>query len=117
MSGNTPEPGGPALIWSPFEDEGDAVRVAGQLLDERLVACANILGPMRSLFVWRGERQEARETGVLFKTDAALLARAIARLAELHSYDEPAALGWHAAEAPPAARAWLAALLAAEAGT
>ena len=41
------------------------------LLDERLIACANILPAMRSLYVWHGERGEASEVGVLFKTDAA----------------------------------------------
>ena len=38
-----------ALIWSPFADEDRAARVAGQLLDARLIACANILPPLRSL--------------------------------------------------------------------
>jgi periplasmic divalent cation tolerance protein len=105
---------GPALIWCPFPDEAAAERVAEALLTERLVACANILPAMRSLYVWRGERAEARETGVLFKTDAALLARAVERLAALHPYDEPAVIGWPAAEAPAATRAWLAGLLAPE---
>ena len=36
-----------ALIWSPFADEASAAVAASQLLDEGLVACANILPPMR----------------------------------------------------------------------
>lgn len=114
MSTAPQEPGGPALIWCPFESEADAARIAGILLDERLAACANILAPMRALFVWNGRREEARETGVLFKTTGVLLARAVKRLAELHPYDEPAVIGWHASEAPPAARAWLAGLVTAD---
>jgi len=109
-----PDPGAPALIWCPFAGEEDAARVSEALLDERLVACANILPAMRSLYVWNGERGEARETAVLFKTDAALLARAVERLAQLHPYEEPAAIGWRACEAPQATRAWLAGLLAPE---
>lgn len=105
---------GPALIWCPFASEEDAAEIANHLLDERLVACANILPPMRSLFAWNGKRGDERENGVIFKTDAALLDRAVERLAALHPYDEPAVIGWRADAAPPGARAWLAALLDAE---
>ena len=98
---------GPALIWSPFGSEEDAARIAGQLLDEGLVACANILPGIRSLYVWQGERGESREWGVLFKTDAALLDRAVARLSAIHPYDAPAIIGWRADAAPPATTAWL----------
>src|SRR5690606_11120175 len=83
-----------ALIWSPFADEETAAATAATLLDEGLVACANILPPMRSIYVWNGELVERREVGVLFKTDAALLDRATARLAEIHPYEAPAVLGW-----------------------
>lgn len=96
-----------ALIWCPFADEASAEAAANRLLDEALVACANILPPMRSLHVWRGERRETREVGVLFKTDAALLERAIARLAEIHPYETPAVLGWRADAAAAATSDWL----------
>jgi periplasmic divalent cation tolerance protein len=98
---------GPALIWCPFADAAGAEAVAAQLLDEGLVACANLLPGMRSLYVWRGERGQAEECAALFKTDAALLERATARLAELHPYDEPAVIGWRADAASPATAAWL----------
>ena len=104
-----------ALIWSPFADEASAARVAGQLLDERLVACANILPPMRSLYNWQGERGEAAEVGVLFKTDASALDRATARLAELHPYDTPAVLGWRVDTAARPTAEWLWAAVRAEA--
>jgi periplasmic divalent cation tolerance protein len=100
-----------ALIWSPFADEASAAEAASRLLDEGLVACANILPPMRSLYVWHAERGDTREVGVLFKTDAALLERATARLAEIHPYDTPAVLGWRADTAAPATQDWLRALV------
>lgn len=103
-----------ALIWSPFADEASAVAVGSQLLDEKLVACVNILPPMRSLYTWRGERGEASEVGALFKTDAALLDRATARLAELHPYDTPAVLGWRADTAARPTAEWLRSLVRGE---
>ena len=101
-----------ALIWSPFADEASAEAAANQLLDEGLVACANILPPMRSLYVWRGKRGEAAEVGVLFKTDASLLDEASARLAEIHPYETPAVVGWLADATAPATAAWLRELVA-----
>ena len=96
-----------ALIWCPFADEDSAADAANRLLDEGLVACANILPSMRSLYVWQGERGEARECGVLFKTDASLLDRATARLAEIHPYDTPSILGWRADVAARPTAQWL----------
>lgn len=100
-----------ALIWCPFADEDTAASAARQLLAERLVACANILPAMRSIYAWQGEVSEGREVGVLFKTDAALLEPAIARLAEIHPYDTPAVLGWKIDGAAGPTAEWLGSLL------
>jgi periplasmic divalent cation tolerance protein len=97
-----------ALIWTTFADEPSATDVASALLDEGLVACANLMPGLRSLYLWRGERGEAHECGVLFKTNAALLDRACERLAELHPYDAPAVSGWRADATTPATAEWLA---------
>lgn len=101
---------GPALVWCPFPDGDSAAQAARVLLDEGLIACANILPPMRSLYVWRGESGDESEVGVLFKTNAARLLAVTARLAQLHPYDEPAILGWHCDAAAPETAAWLGAL-------
>jgi periplasmic divalent cation tolerance protein len=99
-----------ALVWCPFPDEESAARVASTLLDEKLIACANILGTLRALYEWKGERGDARETGVLFKTDASLLDAAVARIAQLHPYDTPAVLGWRCDASAPETAQWLGAL-------
>jgi periplasmic divalent cation tolerance protein len=102
---------GPALIWCPFPDGDSAARVAKTLLDEKLIVCVNIMRGMLSLYEWKGERGEDEEAGALFKTDAALLDRAIARMGELHPYAQPAILGWQCDAASQATAAWLAGLL------
>ncbi len=96
-----------ALIWSPFESEDAAAEAASRLLDEGLIACANVIPGLRSLYVWQGERGEAHECGVLFKTTEGLLERAIARLAAIHPYETPAITGWRADAAAPATARWL----------
>ncbi len=101
---------GPALIWCPFPDRESAATAARILLDERLIACANLLPAMLSLYTWQGERGEDEEAGALFKTDAAVLDRAIARLEALHPYAQPTILGWRCDAASPRTAAWLASL-------
>ena len=96
-----------ALIWCPFADEDSAASAAGRLLDEGLIACANIMPRMRSIYAWQGERNEAIEVAVLFKTDASVLEQATARLAQIHPYDTPAVLGWRTDTAAAPTAEWL----------
>jgi periplasmic divalent cation tolerance protein len=98
---------GAALVWCPFPDTAAARAAADALLDEGLIACANILGPIESRFVWEGARATGSEVAVLFKTTSAALEEVTDRLGELHPYDTPAIIGWHADAAHPATFAWL----------
>ena len=99
-----------SLIYAPFPDRETARAVITQLLDEKLIACANLLGEVESLYEWDGERGEGCEIGVLFKTDASLLARAVVRIETLHPYEAPAVSGWNCDAAGTATAAWLGAL-------
>lgn len=96
-----------ALAWPPFPDEAAARAAVQTLLEERLIACANILPPMTSVFEWEGKLDESSEVGVLFKTSAALLEPLVERLGECHPYDTPAVIGWRCDAAAPATLAWL----------
>lgn len=100
---------GAALAWCPFPDTQSARAAAAALLDEQLIACANILGPVESHFMWEGARASGSEVGVLFKTTSDCLAQVVNRLGTLHPYDTPAVLGWRCDAAHPASLVWLAA--------
>ncbi|WP_086606861.1 divalent-cation tolerance protein CutA [Erythrobacter donghaensis] len=99
---------GAALVWCPFPEIESARVAADALLDDRLIACANILGSVESRFVWDGARAVGSEVGVLCKTTSERLEDVIERLGELHPYDTPAVIGWHADAAHPATFTWLA---------
>lgn len=99
-----------ALIYCPFPDRETARDIAGLLLDEKLIACANILGPVEAIFDWEGSRDYAEEVGVLFKTQADVLEKATERLGILHPYDTPAVMGWRCDAVPKATKDWLGAL-------
>lgn len=95
------------LAWCPFPDREAARDIAGILLDENLIGCANLIGEVESLFQWDGERGSGSETAVLFKTGAKAVEGFIERLGELHPYDTPAIVAWRCEAAHPATLAWL----------
>lgn len=100
------ESAGAALIWCPFPDEAAASAAIAALLEERLVACGNLLPGIASLFAWQGSREESSECGALLKTTAPLLDEAMRRLGEAHPYDTPAITGW-TVRADAGTLAWL----------
>jgi periplasmic divalent cation tolerance protein len=98
---------GIVTVYATFADAGEAERIGRILVEERLAACANILGPCRSIYRWQGAVEQADEIAALFKTRAEQAPRLIARLAELHGYEVPAAVVWPIADALPAYREWV----------
>ena len=94
-------------VYATFPNEAEASRIARQLVEERLAACANILSPSRSIYRWQDATEEAEEVPTLFKTTAATAEAVIARLAELHSYDVPAAVAWPIEAAHPPYAEWV----------
>lgn len=78
------------LVYTLFGSAEAAERVAGQLVAERLAACANMLAPCISLYEWRDEMQRQTEFPVLFKTSGDCREALVARLGELHDYEVPA---------------------------
>jgi periplasmic divalent cation tolerance protein len=86
-------------VYATFGNAEEAEWIARTLVEERLAACANILGGCRSIYRWQEEIQQDEEVAAVFKTRADAAERLIARLGELHSYDVPAAVVWPIANA------------------
>ena len=93
------------LIFSTCSAE-EAEGLVRTLLSERLIACANLVPGVRSLYFWQGELQNDEEVVLFMETSADKLAEATARLNELHSYDVPKILVIDAASNPEY-RSWL----------
>jgi periplasmic divalent cation tolerance protein len=96
-----------ALVWCPFPDMESARKVAGQLLAEKLIACANILPQVVSVFEYEGKACAEEEAAVIFKTGADRLEALTLRLGECHPYDTPAIVGWRCDAAHPVTQGWL----------
>ncbi len=96
-----------AIVYTLFGDESAAKEAARDAVDAGLAACANLLGPCRSVYMWAGERREEAEWPVLLKTTPALRDRLIERIAARHSYDVPAISSWTTDAVLPAYAAWV----------
>jgi periplasmic divalent cation tolerance protein len=94
-------------VYAVFADAGEAGRIARAVVDERLAACANVLGPCRSIYRWQGAVEETDEVAALFKARADKAERLIARIAGLHSYEVPAIAVWPIESAWPAYEKWV----------
>lgn len=98
---------GIVTVYATFASTEEAARIGRTVVEERLAACANILGACRSIYRWQGAIEEADEVAALFKTRADGAAALVARIAALHSYDVPAAVVWPIADALPAYGDWV----------
>jgi periplasmic divalent cation tolerance protein len=73
-------------------DAETARQIVRTLVEERVVACGNILPAITSIYRWQGEVEEAAEALVVFKTTAAGADRLVRRIPELHPYEVPEVL-------------------------
>ena len=81
-------------VYCVFASAEEAERIGRQMVEERLAACVNILGPCRSIYRWQGAVETAEEVPAIFKTSADRADALITRVAALHSYDVPAIAVW-----------------------
>jgi len=68
---------------------GEAQRISNVLLNQRKVACVNIVPRVSSLFWWQDKLDSAQESLLIVKTKASLLDEIVRLVKELHSYDIP----------------------------
>lgn len=67
----------------------EAEKIVRSLLEEKLIACANIIGPVFSIFWWQGRIDNAQENLILMKTKERLFSRLAEIVKTLHSYQVP----------------------------
>ena len=67
----------------------EAAAIAGALVEGRLAACVQVLGPIQSTYRWEGRIESAEEWLCLAKTTSARAGEAVAEIGRLHSYDTP----------------------------
>lgn len=77
------------MLYVTASDRIEAERIAKTLVEERLIACANLHEGMMSFYWWEGRVQSESEASFLAKTKKNLVSRITKRIKELHSYSCP----------------------------
>ncbi|MCQ9617772.1 divalent-cation tolerance protein CutA [Paenalcaligenes niemegkensis] len=80
------------LVFSNAPDELLAKRIAHHVVEEGLVACANLGAPSLSMYMWQGQLEGANEVPMTFKTTVRRVEALIERITELHPYEVPEVL-------------------------
>lgn len=79
----------PLLVSTTFERQEHAEELARLLLRKRLVACAQIHGPLVSMYWWKDEILEAVEFVLTVKTFSAFYIELESTISKEHPYDVP----------------------------
>jgi periplasmic divalent cation tolerance protein len=102
------------MVFTTFANADDAARVVRVLVEERLIACGNIVPGVRSLYRWEGKVADEAEVFVILKTRKQDWTALISRLHELHPYTTPECIAVRIAAGAPKYLAWLEEALATE---
>lgn len=98
------------LVLCTVPAAGDAAeRIARGLVEARLAACVNAVGPVRSIYRWQGATHDDAELQLLIKSRRARYEELERWLREHHPYDEPEIVAVPIERGSPSYLAWIAA--------
>jgi periplasmic divalent cation tolerance protein len=77
------------IVFVTTANKAEAEKISQALLQENLIACANIISPVTSFFHWKGRVDCAEECLVVLKSRRGLFSQLAERVKALHSYEVP----------------------------
>jgi periplasmic divalent cation tolerance protein len=97
------------LVLTNLPDRAAAEKLADALIERRVAACINILGPCRSVYRWQGAVQHDEEHPVLIKSTREAYPALEAQIRALHPYELPEIVAVPIEHGLPAYLDWVAA--------
>ena len=77
------------VILVTAKDKKEAEKISRGLLEAKLIACANIVKGVQSLFWWQGKIDSSKEVLLVLKTKKILFKKVSTKVRSLHSYQTP----------------------------
>ena len=93
------------LVTTCNKEEG--LKIANTLLKERIIACANIIEKVTSLFWWKGKIDSEEEVILIMKSHQRLFNKLSVRVKKLHSYEIPEILAFPIIEGSKSYLNWM----------
>jgi periplasmic divalent cation tolerance protein len=97
----------PLLVYTTFPDVDIALSIGEALVQDRLIACINVLPGMRSVYAWKGSIERGQEAVAILKTVKGLQEEVHLALKERHPYETPVILFIEPTGADAATLEWL----------
>ena len=77
------------VIFVTTKDADEAKKISQELLTQKLIACANIVSGVQSIFWWEGKIDSTSEVLLILKTKKSLFKKVEKVVKSLHSYQTP----------------------------
>ena len=77
------------VILVTAKDTSEANAIAARLVEKKLIACANIVSGIQSIFWWEGKVDQSNEVLLVLKSEQKLVNKIIKEVKALHSYSVP----------------------------
>ena len=77
------------VVFVTVESQADGERIARSLVEARLAACVNVIGPIRSVYTWEGEVTVDDEHLLVIKSRGDGFPALEAHVRSVHGYDVP----------------------------
>jgi periplasmic divalent cation tolerance protein len=90
-----------------FPNEATAEQICEALVLENLIACANIFGPVKSIYRWGGKLNKEQEWVAIIKTSALKQVALKERIRAIHPYTNPALVFWQIEDGLPDFLKWI----------
>jgi periplasmic divalent cation tolerance protein len=95
------------VALSTFPDPETARKISRELVENALVACANIIPAVESMYFWKDKIEQSAEVLVIFKLTATRFDEFSKRLRQLHPYDVPEIIRLNVADGSPDYLRWI----------
>jgi len=96
-----------SLIYITAESAHEARKIARELVNSGLAACANIIENMNSIYRWQGKVEEAEEVIIIAKTKTSLVKELTEKVKSMHSYECPCIVSLAITEGNPDFLKWI----------
>ena len=95
------------IVFVTTKDKKEANKIAHGLLEAKLIACANIIDGVQSLFWWQGKIDSSKEALLVLKTKKNLFKKISVKVKSLHSYQTPEIIALPIADGSKDYLAWI----------
>lgn len=95
------------VVFITTGNDEEAEKISNKLVEKRLVACSNIISPIRSIFRWKGALCKEAETLLILKSKRGLFDEIVAEVKKIHSYETPEIIALPIIEGSPSYLQWV----------